>query len=40
MMKISLKNLPELYAFIAKTNDLYLPIFKAGQVDFAKWNKK
>jgi ferredoxin len=39
MMKISLKNLPELYAFIAKTNDLYLPIFKAGQVDFAKWNK-
>jgi hypothetical protein len=36
MMKISLKNLTALYEAIAKNNDLYLPINKAGQVDFAK----
>ena len=38
MMKISLKNLPALYEAIAKNNDLYIPINKAGQVDFAKWS--
>ena len=38
-MKISLKNLPLLYDAIAKENDLFLPIFKAGEVNFAKYKK-
>ena len=38
-MKISLKNLPLLYDAIAKENDLFLPIFKAGEVNFAKYEK-
>ena len=37
MLKISLDKLPSLYELIAKENDLYLPINKCGQVDFAKW---
>ncbi len=38
MMKISLSNFPALYQAIANDSDLFLPIFKGGQVDFAKWS--
>lgn len=37
MKKIKLDKLPLLYDIIAKENDLFLPIEKAGQVDFAKY---
>jgi len=39
MLKIKLEKLPFLYEEIAKENNLYLPIEKRGQVDFAKWTK-
>lgn len=39
MKKISLDKLPELYKRIADAADLFLPIAKSGQVDFAKWNE-
>ena len=39
MKKIKLDYLPSLYKEVAKNNDLYLPIEKRGQVDFAKWTQ-
>jgi len=39
MKKIKLDKLPLLYDLIAKENDLFLPIEKAGQVDFAKYTQ-
>ncbi len=39
MYKISLEKLPELYRMIASESNLFLPIEKAGQVNFAKWEE-
>ena len=39
MYKISLDKLSELYALIKETNELYLPVKTAGQVNFGVWNK-
>ncbi|MBE7089657.1 MAG: 4Fe-4S ferredoxin [Clostridiales bacterium] len=39
MMKISVKNLPELYAKIAEENSLYIPINNKGNVNFKKWEQ-
>ena len=39
MLKINVSNLPALYERIAATQDLFLPVSKAGQTDFALWQK-
>ena len=39
MYKISLEKLPQLFAEIGKDNKLFLPIEKAGQLNFAKWQE-
>ena len=39
MLKINVSNLPALYERIAQTQDLFLPVSKAGQTDFALWQK-
>lgn len=38
MLKISLDRLSELFALLSEQKDLYVPVEKAGQVDFKKWN--
>ena len=39
MKKLSMNALNTLFAKIAETQKLYLPIEKAGQVDFFEWNE-
>ena len=39
MKKISMNSLNSLFAAIAREQKLYLPIEKAGQVDYYEWNE-
>ena len=39
MYKISLDKLPELFRLIKETNELYLPVKTAGQVNFGVWSE-
>ncbi len=39
MYKISLDKLPELFRLIKASQELYLPVKKAGQVNFGVWNE-
>ena len=37
MLKLSLNRVGDLFAKIAEAQALYLPVEKAGQVDYDKW---
>ena len=39
MYKIAKSNLPALFRAIAETKELYLPIRRAGQVNFGPWSE-
>ena len=39
MYKIAKSNLPALFRAIAETKELYLPIRRAGQVNFGAWSE-
>ena len=39
MFKIAKNNLSSLFAFISKESTLYLPVKKAGQVNFEIWEE-
>ena len=39
MLKINREKLPELFAKISESDELYLPIKRIGKIDFFKWNE-
>ena len=39
MYKITRENLPALYRALAAERELYLPVRKSGQVNFAAWDE-
>lgn len=39
MLKINREKLPELFAKISESDELYLPIKRSGKIDFFKWSE-